>query len=775
MRVFLLIIFFCFLPCLLLAQQSSLCGTVHSSRSQPVTGAHIKLFSNTTTLTTVSDADGHYCFKKINSGKYTVLVTSVGYREAREQLELEAQESAKVDFKLKRRMYEEEITVVTASRTIKELEDVSVPVSVIPDSEIEMSGSTRLRDILIEQTGLNVVSDHGNGIQMQGFDPDYTLIMIDNQPVIGRTAGTLDLDRITIGDVQQIEIVKGPSSALWGSDALAGVINIITKKGVQPFKWDMTGRFGSHDSYDGSTNLSFNQEKLSGQFFANTSGSGGYDMDTTSIAPTKPSFQSYTFSGRLNYDLSKKIALGVDSRFYREDVSYPQQLEIDESLYRINGDEYQQNYNITPELSVRLNDRQLFEATAFLSRFESETELNYQEDGSLYNRSTFDQQLNKYELKSSTFWSKTHTTIIGAGLNHEELLGGNYKGTPTFNSYFAFGQHEWELSKQLSFTAGFRFDAHSEYASQFSPKFSGLYRPNDFIHLRASLGGGYKAPEFRQLFLDFTNAQVGYSVFGSSTVVEGVERLQAEGVIEELLINPENIGEIEAERSFAYNVGVDLFPLDGMQLRINAFRNNVQDLIDTQRIAVRQNGQSVFSYFNLNRIYTQGIETELRYRPAFNDNLQLSLGYQYLDARRQITREFDDVVDGRVVTVTKKDYIPMLNRSKHTTNAKIYYTFEEPGIESSLRVQYRGRYWFADYNNNNQAEDNEYALSANTPNSDIDNFWEKAIVNFSLAKTFYDRYRLQAGIDNLTNFQSPQFMPYNPGRTFYAQLNIQLY
>ncbi len=771
------VIFLC-VPFMGFSQQSTFTGFVYSKSSKSIADAHLMLTDTSDSsliFRTVSDGNGAFDFGEIQPGTYSLVISSVGFEILQEQVIIEPGKEKSESFFLQSKTYRSEFTVVTASRTKRDLEDVSVPVSVIPDKEIAMSGSTRLRDILIEQTGLNVVSDHGNGIQMQGFDPDYTLIMIDNQPVIGRTAGTLDLDRISVGDVQQIEIVKGPSSALWGSDALAGVINIITKKGTQPLKWDVTGRFGSHTSYDGATNLSFKNEKLSGRFFANTNGSEGYDLDTSSIVPTTPAYHSYTFSGGLNYDLSKNITLGVQSRYYREDVSYPQEIEIDENPVRMEGDEYQENYNITPELSLRTSDRQLFEATAFLSRFNSESELSYNEDGTLYNQSNFDQQLNKYEIKSSTFWSEEHTTILGAGLNHEKLLGGNYEGRPAFNSYFTFGQHEWELSQQLSLTAGFRFDAHSEYASQFSPKFSGLYRPNDFIHIRASLGGGYKAPEFRQLFLNFTNAQVGYSVFGSSAVAEGIERLQDEGQIDELLISPQSIVEIEAERSFAYNFGVDLFPFEGVQLRINAFRNNVQDLIDTQRIAVKPSGQSVFSYFNLNRIYTQGVESELRYQPTFADNLQLSLGYQYLDARRQITRETDDVVDGMVVTVTQKEYIPMLNRSEHTANAKIYYTFEELGIESSLRMQYRGRYWFADYNNNHHPEENEYALGVNTPNSNIGSMWEKTIINTSLAMTFYDNYRLQVGMDNLMNFKSPQFMPYNPGKTIYVQLNIQLY
>ena len=102
--------------------------------------------------------------------------------------------------------------------------------SIIKKEEIEKTNATRLSDIINEELGLITVSDFGGaeGIQMQGLDSEYTLILIDNQPLVGRLAGTLDLNRISVGNVKQIEIVRGPSSSLYGNNAFAGVVNIIT-------------------------------------------------------------------------------------------------------------------------------------------------------------------------------------------------------------------------------------------------------------------------------------------------------------------------------------------------------------------------------------------------------------------------------------------------------------------------------------------------------------------------------------------------------------------
>jgi outer membrane receptor for ferrienterochelin and colicins len=99
--------------------------------------------------------------------------------------------------------------VVTATRTKRQLSSLPTPVQIVSKTDIKQSNSLRLSDILNEQTGLITVPDFGGGegIQLQGLDSQYTLIMIDGVPLIGRSAGTLDLDRITVGNIKQIEIV----------------------------------------------------------------------------------------------------------------------------------------------------------------------------------------------------------------------------------------------------------------------------------------------------------------------------------------------------------------------------------------------------------------------------------------------------------------------------------------------------------------------------------------------------------------------------------------
>src|SRR6186997_2732484 len=149
--------------------------------------------------------------------------------------------------------------VVTATRTERKLSNVAVPVQLISSKAIQQSGSLRVNDILQEQTGLFVTSSgattsagggvFGNGVQIQGLAPNHVLILLDGEPVIGRQGGIIDLTRLSVGNIKRIEIVKGPSSSLYGSEAMGGVVNIITDQ-PQQNKFDASFRYGRFNSTD---------------------------------------------------------------------------------------------------------------------------------------------------------------------------------------------------------------------------------------------------------------------------------------------------------------------------------------------------------------------------------------------------------------------------------------------------------------------------------------------------------------------------------------------
>ena len=121
--------------------------------------------------------------------------------------------------------------IISATKSEKSLYEVTIPAQIITSEEIKSSGFSRLNEIINEQTGLVTTPTFGGGegIQLQGIDSDYILILINGLPLIGRVAGDFNLSRISLHSIKKIEIIKGASSSLYGSDALGGVIYIITK------------------------------------------------------------------------------------------------------------------------------------------------------------------------------------------------------------------------------------------------------------------------------------------------------------------------------------------------------------------------------------------------------------------------------------------------------------------------------------------------------------------------------------------------------------------
>ena len=166
--------------------------------------------------------------------------------------------------------------VVTATKGAKERRNVPVPTQVITCQDMAAQGARRLSDLLAEQTGLALVYDLGTGIQVQGLDAAYTLI--DGEPVIGRQGGTLDLERLTLADIERVEIVRGPSSSLYGSEALAGVIKLITRQPEMGFRAHSDIRYQTHDTVDLTASAEVKGERFGARFLVNRYSSGGYDL-----------------------------------------------------------------------------------------------------------------------------------------------------------------------------------------------------------------------------------------------------------------------------------------------------------------------------------------------------------------------------------------------------------------------------------------------------------------------------------------------------------------
>jgi outer membrane receptor for ferrienterochelin and colicins len=656
--------------------------------------------------------------------------------------------------------------VVTATRTARSLMQLPMPVSTISSKEIKNRGLVRLNEILAEQTGLSVLPDaHGQGIQIQGFSPDYTMIMLDGLPLIGRTTGILDLSRITTNNIDKIEIVKGPVSSLYGSEAMAGVINIISATPPLGGSGSISARYGTNKNADISLNGGYATQRLSLSGFVNRYSSGGYTLVPQSGSPTVSPFIGYTLNGRLGYKFSDATNLKIQVRNYNNTADNNFLVDDD----RITGDGTEKDLNISGGLTHKFTEKFTGDVRLYHAGYSTKSLLRNTADNSIYDETFFDQNFNRAELQGDYKILSSLRFTGGVGGQTESVVATRYNEKKTFQSGYAYGQADWTPFKRLNIIGGGRFDTHSVYRSQFSPKLAASYQLSDKFVILASTGKGYKAPDFRQLYLNFTNAVVGYSVFGTEEAAFELQKLQDQGQIASVLIDPASLRTLNAESSTAYNFGYRYRPFTGLMWTVNVFRNNIRDLIDSEPIAIKTNGQSVFSYLNLQNVYTQGAETDVTF--SFLKHWTVAGGMQYLEAYDQTV--LDKIKAGQVfgtdqatretVKVKKSQYGGLLNRSKYMANARIAYQDDKTGIITSVRAIYRGRYGFSDVDGNGIVNrDDEYVKCY-------------VLFNASVSKLFLnDKLRLQLTGENLGNYKNPGAVSNLPGTLVYAGITYNL-
>ncbi|MBS0027015.1 TonB-dependent receptor plug domain-containing protein [Chitinophaga sp. 22321] len=655
--------------------------------------------------------------------------------------------------------------VVTATRNEQLLSKVPVPVTVITKQQVQSMGAVLLQQVLAEQTGLFITSNHGTGVQMQGLEAEYTLILLDGEPLIGRTAGTFDLSRIVVSNIERIEIIKGPVSSLYGSDALAGVINIITAGNKQQGVTSIGGRYGSNNVYtlDGNTRIPYQK----GSFAAGVSmyNSNGYTLGNAA-SPTVSPFKTYTAQSRWEHDWSPRWHTSLSGRYYEQ--RYNSYFQDTKGRVSDVGKEKDMNASWQVRHTPGKNFSEVLRL--YYSRYATNEEMRYQQDNSIYDVSFFKQQYIKPEYQADWQLHPKHQLTGGIGYIHESLEATRYDNRMAFNSGYVFIQENWKPAGAWNILIGGRFDTHNQYPSQFSPKVSLSYNINRDWRILGAVGRGYRAPDFRQLYLHFNNAAVGYTVLGTRLAAAVLKEMQQQGQIKQVNIDPAQTKELDAESSWSYNLGIQGKAFANTKVKVNFFYNAVKNLIDTRTIAVKTNDLAVYSYVNVHSISTSGAEVELL--QPLGAYWQVSGGYQYL--RSKDNDLFKKVKNGEVYTkdagtgdtraLKTSEYFGLFNRSHHSGNIKIAYIHPRLGVDANARVLYRSKYGFTDENGNN------------TPDLKSEFVPGYTTVNLAAAKSLFSKQlRLQATLENIFNYTDPQHIATMPGRIYSVGLTWNFY
>ena len=654
--------------------------------------------------------------------------------------------------------------ILTATKRIKKITSVPYPVSIVSNNEIKNLGAIRLNEILNEQTGIFSVSDESGfeGIQIQGISSEYVMVLIDGFPVIGRKSGNLDLKRFTLNNVERIEILKGPSSSLYGSEAIGGVINIITKK-INDKSLNGNTSFQIDSYSDTNFNINFRNglRKIKYEFNGNGYSSKGYDINPNISGKTISPFRNFTLNNNIHYNFNDNLSLRLKNRFAWQD----QDLEKKINDINFSGSTIEKDLNINLRVEQKLIDKIDIIYDFYFTKFESEESIDNQTSINQIPDNFFNQDLFKPELRINYLISENLIFSSGAGANYDKLERSFFDGNVSFNSQYVYSQIDLNIKDKIKILLGGRFDNHSEYNDQFSPKFGIKLNINQITSVKGSIGYGFKSPDFRQLYFNFTNSTIGYSVLGNKVAERELEKLKNEEQIINIFFSEKNLyTELKPESSIGYNLGVEL-KNSKWNFDFNIFRNDISDLIDTRVIARKKNGQNVFSYFNFDNIVTQGFE--LNYKYKLSTNLTFNLGYQYLLSFDKEKKESlskgeifgRDKISNQTIRLKISDYFGLENRSKHNLNFKIYYDSNKFNI--TTRFLYKSKYALFDSNGN--------GLIDLYDDSFINGY---VISNISIGKDLNEKINIQLGMNNLID-HTDQNIPGLRGFSGFIKLNYQ--
>ncbi|HBR4380438.1 TPA: catecholate siderophore receptor CirA [Klebsiella pneumoniae] len=523
----------------------------------------------------------------------------------------------------------EETLVVTASATEQNVKDAPASISVITQQDLQRKPVQNLKDVLRDVPGVQLTNEGDNrkGVSIRGLSSSYTLILVDGKRVNSRNAvfrhNDFDLNWIPVDAIERIEVVRGPMSSLYGSDALGGVVNIITKKIGQ--KW--TGTLSADTTIQEHRDRG---DTWNGQFFTSgplidgVLGMKAYgslakrakdDPQSSSNATGEtPRIEGFTSrDGNVEFAWTPN-----ENHDFTAGYGFDRQDRDSDSLDRNRLE--RENYSLSHNGRWDIGNSEL--------KFYGEKvdNKNPGQSGTITSESNAID--GKYVLPLGMI---NQLVTFGGEWRHDKLkdpVNLSSGGQSTSASQYAlFIEDEWRIIEPLALTTGIRMDDHQTYGDHWSPRAYLVYNATDTVTVKGGWATAFKAPSLLQLNPDWTTN----SCRGSCSIVGNPD------------LKPETSESFELGLYYRGEEGW----LENVEGSITTFQNNVDDMIDVLRTSSASeapgcpnfvgwktvNGKRVpiFRYFNVNKARIKGVETEVKI--PFGDEWKLTVNYTYNDGR----------------------------------------------------------------------------------------------------------------------------------------------
>lgn len=584
---------------------------VDAATSNPLPGVNILL--QNTFLGATTDPDGYFRIQNLKPGLYTLTVSMIGYRrETVADIPVASAIDMKVLVALKQDVISSPQVIVTSSRKTQDILESPVSISVIGARQIAQRAATELIDILPSEPGISTVNGQLNIRGASGYTlgtGSRSLVLLDGIPMLGSAAGNVTWEIVPTSEIEQVEIVKAGGSALYGSSAMGGVLNIITRSGTyrpetrarlksglysQPgydqWQWrDQRGLF-----YTAEISHSRSMGPHNGWFRIQRQHDDGYNQLDW--------YDALNLTGKIKFNFGTRHSASLFANFLADNgglssqwrsAAHPFEAPAGLENDRIDGTKF----NLNGMYSYIYSPKVVFKARGALYQ------VHWQDHGSNTDQSTEQKLYSDYQVSAT--WTDRLNTIAGLTLQRAGIdanLFGNHTGL-TSAVYFLAQQ---QLTRRAIMTLGSRWEQYRVdgkfLARMITPQFAMNFRPLPGLALRGSVGWGFRVPTIAEMF---TRSQL--SIFKVEP-------------------NPD----LDAETSISYEIGSTLIlppagVLDAFKLDVAFFQNYYKNLIEPT-----PDHSGIIHFMNITNARIRGSEIGIS-TSLMNQLFNVATSYTYLD------------------------------------------------------------------------------------------------------------------------------------------------
>jgi vitamin B12 transporter len=499
--------------------------------------------------------------------------------------------------------------VITATKTPTNLLQVANSISVIDSVQIANSNSNNVFDVLKNETGISFTRQGGNGtlsnLYIRGANASHTLVLIDGVEVnlTNDPSGVYDFSALPIDNISRIEVLRGPQSTLYGSDALAGVINIITKKGNGSPGFSLLTEGGSYNTYKILAGAHGAYNKFNYSVTLSTTGSDGFSAASEKYGNIEDDgYTKNNLSSLLGYTFSEDFDFKLFTRYTKSESDYDQFggefgddptyiFDQEEISWRGEGNAsllegfWKQKIGLSYIRNVRKYSFDTSAASIYASNSfydGRKYKLDWQNDFYINNSNTFTAGAElEFDEASSEYYAYTYLT---------PMLIASVIPMSSSRTIGVYLQDQVNIDKMFFATAGVRFDDHNKFGSKFTYRIAPAYIFwQTGTKIKTTIGTGYKAPSLYYLYDPSYGNQ-----------------------------------DLKPEESFGWDAGIEQYFFNqNLTLGITYFSNKFTNMFGFDFVT--------FKTINIKEAATNGVEFNIEFKPI--EGLNLKANYTYTDAR----------------------------------------------------------------------------------------------------------------------------------------------